>query len=489
MNPDILKLREKYGVPAQGYGPVQAKTPDRLAELDAAWGNPVEQPKTALQNTISSTASDYSKAIPNFIAEAGRDDQSTSKNPIIRTAENALGATASGIGTVFAPITNAIKNVADSVANTAKDPIDQNRAIYDNPVVGKILDLFGGANKTMNDWATAHPEAARNLSNALTVGLTAAGGETKSAEKPIGSLEGIKNTTIDTTQGILDVGVKAGELAKTTKQAIKPTLSPIESVGQIIQGSTEDLPAAQRALTSLETKGVKTYKDLQSKIKQEIPKLAKEVDFEFSKDTSGGHSIKSFEQTVGEGKSAVKINYVKQGIDDLRNFYRKTGNAEGLSKIKELENKAKINGLTYKDINDLARLHGMEINAFNANGEAASGLTKQAAENTRKGLKFTARNGLGTSEAQALDAKLTDLYDTQSLIDKMVEKINTSSQKTTKQGVVPKTIEKVVQTVDTITGSPLKALGKAMGTTGGTTTISPIELENLLQKNLKNLKK
>lgn len=132
-------------------------------------------------DAVKGTASDYANAPKNFIAEAGRNDSSTSKNPIIRTAENSLGATASGINTVFSPITHLIKGASDYLANSGLGHVIEN-----NPVMGKILDLFGGAQNKLGEWSDQHPEAARNLNNLLTVGLSATG------EKP--ATEALKTT-------------------------------------------------------------------------------------------------------------------------------------------------------------------------------------------------------------------------------------------------------------------------------------------------------
>lgn len=296
-------------------------------------------------------------------------------------------------------------------------------------------------------------------------------------------LSGVANKVGDLAGKTSDALSTASDIASTVKEGIKPSLTPEEATGQIIQGTPEDVAAAQRTFKSIDTSGVKTYADLKAKVDSQIKPLATEVDKELSKNTEG-KSIKSYTQTVGAGKSAVKVNYVEKAIDDLNNYYTKTGDAQGLSDMKALVNKAKINGLTLKDINDLARTHGSTINAFNANGEAASGLTKQAAENTRMGLKNIARQGLGGAAAKALDAKLSDLYDTQALIDKMVKKVNASAQSTPKVGAIPKALGKVIKTVDTVAGSPLKAIGKTMGIGVNTTSMTPLEIESSLAKNL-----
>lgn len=297
---------------------------------------------------------------------------------------------------------------------------------------------------------------------------------------------GISDAVNNTVDSVKSAKI-ASPATRTIKNLINPSNSVDEATGQIIQGGTEDIPASKRTLSdpAINDGTNKTYADLQKKINSQIKPLAEQVDAELSKDTTG-KSIRSFNQTIGEGKNGVKVNYVRQGIDDLNNFYSKTGDAEGLSNMKAFENNAKENGLTYKDVNDLARLHGKEINAFNANGEAASGLSKQAAENTRMGIKRVARQGLGGPEAKALDSRLSDLYDTKALVDKQVEKVNSASQKSQKTGIIPKLIGKGIKIADTLSGNPLKSIGREIGTVGG--SLSPTEIEGNLSKNLKILR-
>lgn len=387
-------------------------------------------------------------------------------------AKSGLRTAGDVAGTIYAPIGAAISATGvGSALSKAGQAISDFSHISDIPAV--------------QEFAVKHPNAAEDFGRLMNIIFA---GQEKGKIEPSTVIE---RTVPQIESGIKSVGSianKGVELGSKIKEGVKPSLTPEEATGQIIQGKTEDVATAHRVLKDLNTEGVKTYKDLQNKINEEIKTTAPKVDAELNKDTSGGKSIKSFEQTIGEGKSGVKVNYVKQAITDLKDYYTKTGNAEGLSKMKALENNAKIKGMTYKEVNDLAKLHGREINAFNANGEAASGLTKQAAENTRTGLKGIARKALTGKEAQALDAKLSDLYDTKTLIDKWVERVNASSQRTPKQGVIPKAVGATIKTADMLTGNPLKAIGKGMGMGVNSSSMNPLEIEANLAKNLRTVK-
>lgn len=172
-------------VPAQPTQVDQTPVQMTKAQYQSTYGQPVPTtPNPAAQiatDTAISTAKDYSQAIPNFMSEAGKNDNSVSTNPIVKIAENTLGATASGVSTLFAPISNAIKSTINE-ASTEKGI----QSFAQNPIVSKVLDSVGDIGNKINQLAQQHPEFARNLSNALTVGTAALG------EKPATD---IANTT------------------------------------------------------------------------------------------------------------------------------------------------------------------------------------------------------------------------------------------------------------------------------------------------------
>lgn len=457
------------GQPVSGFDQIDAEVAKR---------NAVQVPTNSFAGVADAIGSDYSKR-----ADAVGQIEKSSDTPLSKTAQIAgegFGAVSDSIGDV---VKSAIKpEIMQNIGEHLAPLVD---AAQKSPAGQAIISWWNGLNPETQRNLSAGGQIASLLSNAVGGGAAKAGVEAVASDAGQAAMK-------DAVEPIIDSGVQfAKEKAAQIKNAVAPikegfipTLKPDEAVAQIIQGKPADLAAAKRTLGSIDTTGVKTYADLQKTLKAQIKPLAKQVDAELEADKSAGKSIKSFNQTVGKGANAVQVNYVQQAIADLQKFYLKTGDAEGISSMKALINKAKINGLTLKDINNLARLHGTEINAFNANGEAASGLTKQAAENTRSGLKAIARQGLHGPAAEALDAKLSDLYDTSSLIDSMVNKVNAVAQKTPKEGVIPKVVGKVVQGADMVTGGPLKAIGKAMGNIGSKGEMSAIDLEAQLEKNL-----
>ena len=426
-----------------GITPIASPTNDRTTALQQAWGTSTPatppSPVSSIDNPTSyqdfvgkaqleggkNIAGDIKQGADTYQKGVDKMGQDGFLNKVGGLAEATGGLLESGMNTasdalmtLFAPVTGGVNYIADKLSNIPQ---------LQKFATGPVGDALQKVQDHISSVAQANPRLAKDLSSAFNLALAGIGeGATTAGEGSlvdvaskslaentpdiVGNLKSTAGDMINTAKtGINDLKTQVGselntakntltDVAGNVKNAIKPALTPEEATGQIIQGEKAEIPAAQRTFEALkDTSNIKSQADLSKAIDEQIIKPGlKQVDAEFAKDTSGGHSIKSFEQTVGKGKGAVKVNYVQDAIQQLKDFYTKTGDAEGLSKLKTLENKAKINGLTYGDINNLAREHGSTLNSYNANGELSSGLTKQAAENTRQGLKSTARNGLGT---------------------------------------------------------------------------------------------
>lgn len=275
---------------------------------------------------VKKTLQDYSKAPSNFIKEAGKSDSSTNKNPLIKTAENALGATASGIGTVFAPLTNAIKGMSDKFANS-----DTGNTIEKNPAMGKILDLIGGASNHLNDWSQAHPEAARNLTNALTVGLSAVG------EKPI------TDVANDITKGAKDFATKTADVVNNTGEKIKETLPSGQGKAQVAKG--EELQNLKERISPKPT--VK-----EAKLALEQGRLVKGKDATFFKNGTPDQVLTN-EQQLKSVNTIDRLlpDHTKMSDPELyTSLKEKVG--ETANNLKPEMEKVKINPQTVKNITD-----------------------------------------------------------------------------------------------------------------------------------------
>lgn len=247
---------------------------------------------------------------------------------------------------------------------------------------------------------------------------------------------------------LADTAVSAIENApkalSSVKNFIKPSLTSDEQVGKIIQGKLGDIPAAQRTLNALPSEinpAKMTPAELSDAVQNHI-NLNMEGTSKFYAGDTNLHPMSDFVKTTGKGATEVKVNYVQNAIDQLKAFYEKVttpGNQQALSDLKALEIKANTEGLTSGELDQLAKDHGSTIKAFNANGEASTGLSKQAAEGTRSGVKATARDMLAKSNPQAaeevtrLDRETSDAIKTKDLLDRQVEKGAVKIQKGGKQ--------------------------------------------------------
>ena len=318
-----------------------------------------------------------------------------------------------------------------------------------------------------------------------------------------GALEGataLKALAGSTARGVA-TGVKStvsasknlpGTISNATKaiQDIGKTPKTLEkAVGEIAQGTTDTITPVKTALSVIDTSKVNTYADLLGEIKRAIPNVAQKVDNEFLKDSTA-YSLNDLavKQATKAGKE-VTTDYVTKGLKELDDFYTSVGDDVAKADIQDLITKSTTQGLTKKEVNDIARLHGRELSAYNVNGQLASGLTKQAAENTRQGLKTAARQGL-SEEAKNLDSQISALYDTQTLIEKNVEKVNRLKQLIQERGLVEKIGYNFSKYADILTGGSIRGLvGGILPRGVGNKVMNALDLEDNLRANLNIVEK
>jgi hypothetical protein len=283
------------------------------------------------------------------------------------------------------------------------------------------------------------------------------------------------------------IGVVAkSPIAKKAFRTVFPKPTSQEALGQVLQGKTKDMVKGEKALGAIDTKDVKTYKDLSKKIEEAIPDYSKKVDAELLKDTNiyKMDDLITVEKT--KGGETVTSNYVQDALENLKELYVKTKDLVKAGNIEELLAKAETQGLTKKEVNDIARIYGSEYKAFSpSTGEPLTSVNKQAYENTRKGLKEVSRRGLDDT-AKELDATLSGLLNTKRLIDKNVEAANRLRQKIDERGLGEKIGRGVLTALDyatlgTVKGAVLKTLPRGLGYK----VKNYMDLEESLARNLK----
>ena len=303
-------------------------------------------------------------------------------------------------------------------------------------------------------------------------------------------------------EGAEQLAVKGGKLAlrgteitkRATEKIIKkiatPEPTPLQAAGQILQGETGDVAKAVKGLSNVDTTGVNTFKDLNTKINTKISELAKQVDEDLGVDT--------FKQLLGNltvrGKTTagkiVQTNPVEDALHQLDELYTKTGEAVESANIKELLEIAKNEGLTKLEVNDIARVYGQEFGAkaFGKTGDPLTSVNAQLFENTRKALKDVARSGIKGEKAKIADQAMSNLYNTQRLVKNSVEAVNKLKQKITERGLLEKVGHAVAKYGNILSGGTIRGvIGGLLPRGAGYKVMNMLDIEEALKKNLKIL--
>jgi hypothetical protein len=148
--------------------------------------------------------------------------------------------------------------------------------------------------------------------------------------------------------------------------------------------------------------------------------------------------------------------------------------------------------LTRKEVNDISRVYGQEFGskAFGKTGEPLTSTNAQAFETTRSGLKGVARQGLGGPEAQAIDGKLSALYDTRKLVDRNAEAVTKLQRRIQERGLVEKAGYYVAKYADVLTGGTIRGfVGGVLPRGAGYKTMNALDIEAALRDNLDVIEK
>lgn len=304
-----------------------------------------------------------------------------------------------------------------------------------------------------------------------------------------GATKDVLGTVIkDTSAAFSKIPRATDKLATIAKESINPTVSKEKAIGEVLQGTTKDIKKASEGLNLIDTTGIKTYKELDNTINDKISTLARTVDNEFAQDTTKTilDNLTITKPTKAGG--SVSVNYVDNALKQLEELYNKTGDIVSETDIRDLRNLAQTQGLTKLEINDIARTYGQEFGekAFGKIGEPLTSVNAQLYENTRKGIKEVARNGLSSDAAKQADQAMSSLYNTRVLVKKNVEAVNKLMNRIEERGLVEKIGHSVSKYADILTGGGLRGfVGGLLPRGAGYKTLNALDLENLLERNLK----
>jgi len=284
-------------------------------------------------------------------------------------------------------------------------------------------------------------------------------------------------------------GVVSASKEEVIRQASKDAQRVDDLAGQIIQGKKSDIEKAKQALFDIDTSNIKTYSDLKTSLKEKVGSIANKLDAELLKDTRV-LPLADLDTVTTVGNATVRNNYVDDAIDQLTQLYAAINDPANATRITQLRTKAANQGLTVKEVNDLAREHGIEFGqkAFSTSGEPLTSVNAQAFENTRKGLKTTARRVFDNPIYAELDDQLANAIRIRTLANKMEENVNKLRQRVTERGWGEKTGRLVFQALDIISGGTLKGFVQAfVPRSAGLKILNALDLERSLQTNLEKL--
>jgi len=305
-------------------------------------------------------------------------------------------------------------------------------------------------------------------------------------------------TLTDVTGAIGDVAIAKGVINAPSQLIDKfyPSQTPEDIknlVGKIVQAKdATSLAKGEQALRVVDTRGVQTYQDLFDTL-DEKGKIIRSIQNDLLDQVPGTTPLEDFSKEVTGAKgSTMTVNPVQKAIADLQDFYSSTGDPESYVKITDLAKKAADEGLTAREVNDIAREYGNEFGskAFNKMGDPLTSVSAQSFENTRMGVKEAARSLMPNDASKILDKEMSSLMDTKLNVKKMMETVQGFSNKAETVGFMNKAASLVGKGINMATFDGLKGfLEEIFPKTIGAGTLNPSEIEDALSSNLSRFQK
>ena len=292
--------------------------------------------------------------------------------------------------------------------------------------------------------------------------------------------------------GVLPLaGTAIGALAKGTRRAIDTE----KTIGKILQakkGQEKASEYAQKALSAIDTSGVKTYSELSTKLDDAMSEQLKKVDAELGKDPRT-YSLEEFAvRTQDNAGRTITTDYVGEALKNLDELYKTTGDNTSASNIQLLAEKAKNEGLTHLDVNNIARMYSSEFGTkgFSKLGEPLTSVNAQKFQNIQSGLKDVARGGIGFGEeARQADELYSAMRKTKELVDENAAAVERLKQRVSERGIFEKLSRNAVRALDTASLGTLRGSVQAVFPSNvGLKTLNWLDIERNLEKNLKLLR-
>ena len=471
----IEQYRKKYNIippatPQSGGIKTQKKTLEqRLSEIDAVGENPNISASLPIENQPKEQSyfERVGGALKNVITEPSKyfmESVNKNTNPV-STALGTVRRGLEGIGSAaYSVLPEKITQPIDSLVGEAAKKIKLPEAInlykgfkQENPNLAKII-------QPVED--SARIALAMPAFKGLQVGV----------EDGVKTVEKISEKQ----------AVKAAE--KATKESSRLTTS-------IINGKIKDIPVAQKVLTSIDTKAIKTYSDLKNVLKNKTDDLLKEVNSLLVKDKNL-YKPEKLSLTKKVGLKEVNKDFVSEAIDHLESVYKTSNDIVNTERMSQLRNRLKKTGISLEDVNNIAKEYGVEIGqkAFSKTGEPLTSVSARAAENTRKGIKETLRElSPDKKSLDSLDKQASESIRIEKLVSSVDEGVNRLAGKIKQEGPIMQTGRTVGKfagkAVDIATGGIARNfLTSFLPSNIGNKVMNFVDLEKNLNKSLKRLK-
>lgn len=467
----VEELRQRYGItPANQIGRTAAPAPKKQGFFSEALDD--------IKETGSRVVDAFERGEEKVDAIEGaeqRGEQGRIRS-LLQKFGARTGAISDAVGeTVFGAAKTVLPQGAeDAVAETVEKvaaPVVQSEIIQD------VVSRYQSLDETTK----------RDLDAMLGIGKLAADVVgLKGVGKAAGMAKRVAGEGVDAITGSLDDAGRS--TSKLMSGVTRSPIAPKEAVGQVLQGGTDDIMEGIRAFKNLDTSGVKTYADLNQRIDTKIGELAQKVDAELSKDATRTLLQDLTATGKTKGGQAITSNYVESALDNLKELYETTGDAVRAAEIDELAELARTQGLTKLEVNDISRIYGQEFGrkAFSKMGDPLTSVNAQKFENIRRGLKATARQGIGGAEAKEADRIISSLYNTQRLVERNMEAVNKLRQRIQQRGLLEKAGNLAAKYADLLTGGTIRGLiGGLLPRGAGYKVMNALDLEEALERNLR----
>lgn len=292
----------------------------------------------------------------------------------------------------------------------------------------------------------------------------------------------IKGTKV--AKEFAEAGIK--RITKVDKQVAKEEAKKLAT--RITQGKKIDRDKASRGLLEVDVKDVKTFDDLKLRSQEKLDILKEAQDEVLGSDKSL-YKVDDLVRKTKVGKKEVTENFVEDALEDMEKVFSETSAKKDVARIQNLREKANTEGLSNLEINNIAREYGgtFKDKTFTKLGDQKTSLQAGRFENTRKGVKETSRDLLGTDEAKLLDQRMSDLIKTNDNVEKMVEKVSDLAKRTENRSLLKRIGGAFANIVDATTGGVVTAFMRRLliPRGGGVKLLNALDLEEDLAKNLK----